>query len=40
MQHNTNEPEYEMSAKARTIIVICCVVGLILYARLIQYLNQ
>jgi len=40
MQQNTNEPEYEMSAKTRTAIVVICVIGLILFARLIHYLNQ
>lgn len=35
-----NEPDEEMSAKTRTIIVVACVIGCILYARFIQYLNQ
>ena len=40
MQHNTNEPEYEMSAKTRTIIVLCCVIGCILFARIAHMINQ
>lgn len=40
MQQNTNEPEYEMSTRTRTVIVVCCIVGLILFARLIHYINQ
>ena len=38
MEQNTNEPE--MGTKLRTIIVVVCVIGLILYARLIHYINQ
>ena len=34
------EPEEEMSGRLRTFIVVCCVVGCILFARIIQMIGN
>ena len=37
-EQTMNEPE--MSTKLRTIIVVCCVIGCILFARIVQMIQN